>query len=91
MAEARDVEAQIKKLEKELDTISRDLQRAIDHASENIWVKNGQVVPGLAALHHRVTTRTDEIMSQILELRRKLYGGGEEWTHSEKRSKKKKR
>ncbi len=68
---------QIEELDRELVAISQDLQRAIDIASANVFVKNGQIVPGLAALHHQVTTRSDEIISLILELRRKLFGNSQ--------------
>jgi hypothetical protein len=68
---------QIEELDRELVAISQDLQRAIDTAGANVLMKSGQIVPGLVALHHRVTTRSDEIISLILELRRKLFGSSE--------------
>ena len=68
---------QIEELDRELVAISQDLQRAIDTACANVFMKDGQIVPDFAALHHRVTTRSDEIISLILELRRKLFGNSQ--------------
>jgi hypothetical protein len=56
-----------------LAAISKRLNHAVDVASRNVLVKNGQVVPGLAELHLRVTERSDEIIDRILQLRRALF------------------
>jgi hypothetical protein len=72
MIEEESIQNQINELDAELHRIDQGLQRAINIASRNIWVKQGQPIAGLREFHDAPTKRSDDILDKIKELRAQL-------------------
>lgn len=85
MSEHKKITRELASLEAELIKINRALEAAMSKAEfeaalAEIYVAPGRVyiAPGLGKYHRDVTRQTDEILDRILQLRKKLYGTGEE-------------
>jgi hypothetical protein len=67
-----DIQREIDELDAELRTIDKALERFIEIASRNVWVKQGQPIPLLAEFHDAATKRTDDLLDKIKQLRERL-------------------
>jgi hypothetical protein len=66
--EIRKIEKDYEALQKQLDAIGRDLQRAQDHAAKITSIKSKHVDPTLGAKHQAAVKKTDEILDKMGKL-----------------------